>query len=115
MRRAWETLDLFPFSAFSFSVIKLYAFFIIMPYSRTVSIVGCHAEGEVGDVIIGGVLDVPGETMYEKLEHCLAHKEDLRLLLLNEPRGRSSMNTNLVLQPCDPRADAGFLIMESEE
>lgn len=25
------------------------------------------------------------------------------------------MNTNLVLPACDPRADAGFLIMESEE
>lgn len=82
---------------------------------RTISVVGCHSEGEVGDVIIGGVLDVPGKTMYEKLQHFLTNEDDLRQLLLNEPRGRSSMNTNLVLQPCDPRADAGFLIMESEE
>lgn len=82
---------------------------------RTISVVGCHSEGEVGDVIIGGVLDVPGKTMYEKLEYFLTEKDDLRKLLLNEPRGRSSMNTNLVLPPCDPRADAGFLIMESEE
>ncbi|KAM3451628.1 hypothetical protein MY3296_005153 [Beauveria thailandica] len=82
---------------------------------RTISVVGCHSEGEVGDVIVGGVLDVPGKTMYEKLEHFLTKKDDLRQLLLNEPRGRSSMNTNLVLPPCDPRADAGFLIMESDE
>lgn len=82
---------------------------------RTISVVGCHAEGEVGDVVIGGVLDVPGKNMYEKLEYFQKEKDDLRLLLLNEPRGRSSMNTNVVLPPCDPRADAGFLIMESEE
>ncbi|PQK14057.1 hypothetical protein BB8028_0004g09880 [Beauveria bassiana] len=82
---------------------------------RTISVVGCHSEGEVGDVIVGGVLDVPGKTMYEKLDHFLTNKDDLRRLLLNEPRGRSSMNTNLVLPPCDPRADAGFLIMESDE
>lgn len=34
---------------------------------------------------------------------------------MNEPRGRPAMCTNLILPPCDPRADAGFLIMESEE
>lgn len=82
---------------------------------RTVSVVGCHAEGEVGDVIIGGVLDVPGKTMYDKLTHFLTKDDSLRQLLLNEPRGRSSMNTNLVLPPCDPEADVGLLIMESEE
>lgn len=86
-----------------------------MPFSRTLSVVGCHAEGEVGDVITGGVLDVPGNTMYDKLLHFLNKKDDIRQLLLNEPRGRASMNTNLILPPCDPRADAGFLIMESEE
>jgi proline racemase len=86
-----------------------------MPFSRTLSVVGCHAEGEVGDVITGGVLDVPGNTMYDKLVHFLNKKDEIRQLLLNEPRGRASMNTNLILPPCDPRADAGFLIMESEE
>ncbi|KAF4956538.1 hypothetical protein FSARC_11540 [Fusarium sarcochroum] len=83
---------------------------------RTISVVGCHAEGEVGDVIIGGVLDVPGKkTMYEKLVHFRDHDDGLRQLLLNEPRGKPTLHTNLVLPPCDPRADAGFLIMESEE
>ncbi|KAK7403415.1 hypothetical protein QQX98_010828 [Neonectria punicea] len=82
---------------------------------RTLSVVGCHAEGEVGDVIVGGVLDVPGKTMYEKLEYFQHKQDNIRQLLLNEPRGRSSMNTNLILPPCNPLADAGFLIMESEE
>ena len=57
-----------------------------MPTLRYISIVGCQAEGEVGDIIIGGVRDVPGKTMYEKLKHCLNHEDDLRQLLLNEPR-----------------------------
>ncbi|KZF18946.1 proline racemase [Xylona heveae TC161] len=86
-----------------------------MPFSRSISVVGCHAEGEVGDVITGGVLDVPGKTMFDKMIHFWTQKDSLRNLLLNEPRGRSSMCTNLVLPPCDPRADAGFLILESEE
>lgn len=67
-------------------------------------------------MIIGGVLDPPGcKTMYEKLEYFFYKKDDLRNLLLNEPRGRASMNTNLILSPCDPDAVAGFLIMESTE
>lgn len=77
----------------------------------------CHAEGEVGDVIVGGVLDARGcKTMFEKLQYFQQPEQDaLRNLLLNEPRGRSSMNTNLILPPCDARATAGFLIMESDE
>ncbi|GAD94392.1 proline racemase A precursor, putative [Paecilomyces variotii No. 5] len=87
-----------------------------MGFSRTISIVGCHCAGEVGDVIVGGVLGPPGcSTMYEKLVYFRDKADDIRQLLLNEPRGRPAMCTNLVLPPCNPRADAGFLIMESEE
>lgn len=77
--------------------------------------VGVHAEGEVGDVIVGGVLHVPGATMYDKMIHLWEKNDGIRQLLLNEPRGRASMSTNLVLAPSDPTADAGLLIMESEE
>lgn len=87
-----------------------------MGISRTISIVGCHCAGEVGDVIVGGVLDPSGcSTMYEKLVYFRDKADDIRQLLLNEPRGRPAMCTNLVLPPCNPKADAGFLIMESEE
>lgn len=88
-----------------------------MKSNISISIVGCHAEGEVGDVIVGGVLDAPKtcKTMYDKLVYFQTEKDDLRKLLLNEPRGRSSMNTNLLLPPCHPDASAGFLIMESDE
>ncbi|KAI0163506.1 proline racemase [Pestalotiopsis sp. NC0098] len=90
-----------------------------MRYSRLISMVNCHAGGEMGDVIVGGVLDVPAsfgvKTFYDKLTYFATQADDLRLMLLNEPRGRPQRNVNLVLPPCDPRADAGFLIMESTE
>ncbi|KAJ9324404.1 hypothetical protein DTO027B5_4255 [Paecilomyces variotii] len=53
--------------------------------------------------------------MYEKLVYFRDKADDIRQLVLNEPRGRPAMCTNLVLPPCNPKADAGFLIMESEE
>ncbi|KAJ6441637.1 proline racemase [Purpureocillium lavendulum] len=86
-----------------------------MHSQRLISVIGCHAEGEVGDVIIGGVQDVPGSTMLEKMMSFSSKHDDIRKLLLNEPRGRGSMNVNLLLQPCDPRADAGFITMGNNE
>lgn len=86
-----------------------------MHFSRKLDIIGVHAEGEVGDVIVGGILDVPGATMYEKMIHMWTKHDNIRNLVLNEPRGRVSMCTNVIMPPCNPDADAGFLIMESEE
>ncbi|KAM0491831.1 hypothetical protein ACHAP8_010335 [Fusarium lateritium] len=86
-----------------------------MRYNRLISLVGAHCGGEMGDVIVGGVLDVPGKTMYDKLVHFRDRSDDLRQLLLNEPRGRPQRNVNLLLPACDPRADVGLLIMESME
>lgn len=88
----------------------------IMPNKRTISIVGVHAEGEVGDVIVGGVLDpVHCKTMYEKLCYFRDQADDTRLLLMQEPRGRSAQCMNMILAPCNPKADAAFLTLESDE
>ncbi|ODM22805.1 hypothetical protein SI65_00394 [Aspergillus cristatus] len=87
-----------------------------MRLTRTISIVGVHCAGEVGGVIVGGVLNPPHcKTMYEKLLYFQNKADDIRQLLMSEPRGRPAMCMNLVLPPCDPCADAGLLIMESDE
>lgn len=86
-----------------------------MTFGRTFNVVGAHCGGEVGDVVTGGVLDVPGKTMFEKMMYFWEKQDHLRNLLLNEPRGSSAMCTNVILPPCNPEADAGFLIMEHEE
>lgn len=89
-----------------------------MPFSRSVNIVSAHAEGEVGSVITGGVLDIPNcATMHEKMLKFWStpHLDQLRQLILNEPRGKVAMCADIILPPCHPEADAGFLIMESEE
>jgi len=77
--------------------------------------VDLHCCGEPGRVIVGGVPDVPGRTMFEKMQHLAKHQDDLRKRMLREPRGYPAANCNLVLPPCDPRADAGFVIMEQVE
>jgi proline racemase len=83
--------------------------------TNTVLAVDAHAAGEPGRVIIGGVLDVPGRTMFEKMTYFAAHHDELRLRMLREPRGYPAMCCNLLLPPTDPRAAAGFIIMEQSE
>jgi proline racemase len=80
-----------------------------------ISAVDAHACGEPGRVIIGGVLDVPGKTMFEKKVYLETHADDLRKLMLREPRGYPASNCNLILPPTHPEADAGFVIMEQTE
>jgi len=77
--------------------------------------VDAHAAGEPGRVIVGGVLDVPGATMFDKMRYLQAHGDALRLCMLREPRGYPAANCNLVLPPTHPDADAGFVIMEQVE
>ncbi|MBK5567081.1 proline racemase family protein [Ensifer sp. SSB1] len=86
-----------------------------MRWKKCFTVVGCHAAGEVGNVITGGVIDVPGKTMFEKMEYLETRADDIRKLTLFEPRGAPYVNANLILPACDPSADFGFVILESTE
>src|SRR5438132_9538307 len=86
-----------------------------MRLTQMVQAIDLHAGGEHGRVIVGGVLDVPGKTMFAKMQYFQAHRDGLRLRMLREPRGYPAANCNLVLPPTRPDADAGFVIMEQVE
>jgi proline racemase len=86
-----------------------------MRFSSMVHAVDLHACGEPGRVIVGGVLDVPGNTMFEKKAYLETRADDLRKRMLREPRGYPAANCNLVLPPTHPDAQAGFVIMEQTE
>jgi proline racemase len=76
--------------------------------------VGCHAEGEVGNVIVGGVVPPPGDTIWEQSRY-IARDETLRNFVLNEPRGGVYGHVNLLVPPKHPDADTGWIIMEPED
>lgn len=79
--------------------------------ARGIEIVGCHAEGEVGDVIVAGVEPPPGRTLAEQARWI--HEDGtLRDFVLNEPRGGVFRHVNLVVPAIDARAQKGFIIME---
>lgn len=85
-----------------------------MRSTRAIHIVGCHAGGEVGDVVVGGVAPPPGETLWAQ-SRWIAQDGRLRRFLLNEPRGGVFRHVNLLVPPKDPAADFGFIIMEPED
>ena len=85
-----------------------------MNAKKIIHVVSCHAEGEVGDVIVGGVSPPPGESVWEQ-SRWIAKDQKLRNLLLNEPRGGVFRHINLLVPPKDPRAQMGWIIMEPED
>jgi proline racemase len=85
-----------------------------MRSSKIIQVVSAHAEGEVGDVITGGVAPPPGATLWEQ-SRALWRDQTLRNFVLNEPRGGVFRHVNLLVPPKDPRAQMGFIIMEPED
>jgi proline racemase len=86
-----------------------------MRFTNLITAVDSHACGEPGRVITGGVVDVPGKTMFEKRKWLETHADFLRLRMLREPRGYPAMCCNLILPATHPDADAGFVILEQTE
>ncbi len=82
-----------------------------MRTTKVIHVVSCHAEGEVGDVIVGGVAPPPGDTIWEQ-SRFIARDETLRNFVLNEPRGGVFRHVNLLVPPKNPKAQMGWIIME---
>ncbi|MGC1575080.1 MAG: proline racemase family protein [Beijerinckiaceae bacterium] len=79
------------------------------------SVVGCHAEGEVGDVVIGGFLPPKGATMFERMRVMERDFDHIRRFLLCEPRGSVCRHVNILTSPINPQCDVGVIIMEPTE
>ena len=76
--------------------------------------VGCHAGGEIGNVVVAGVDPPAGATVYEQMQ-ALRRDDSLRRFLLREPRGSVATHANLIVPATRADCDAGFIIMEPTE
>lgn len=85
-----------------------------MQTTKTIHIVSCHTQGEVGDVIVSGVAPPPGETLWEQ-SRWIAQDNSLRNYVLNEPRGGVFKHVNLLVPAKNPQAQMGWIIMEPED
>ncbi|MET0683969.1 MAG: proline racemase family protein [Solirubrobacteraceae bacterium] len=83
-----------------------------MRAARYFAAVDSHTEGMPTRVVTGGVGPIPGASMLERKLHFEAHMDDLRLLLMREPRGHSAMSGAILQPPTRPDADWGVLFIE---
>lgn len=86
-----------------------------MRWEKMLTLYGVHCEGEVGRVITGGVLDMPGETMLDKMMYINNENDWIRRFTLYEPRGSAQMSVNLLLPPVNKNADAGFIVLQPDQ
>ncbi|GAB3038243.1 proline racemase family protein [Parafrigoribacterium mesophilum] len=83
-----------------------------MRSTRMFTAVDSHTEGMPTRVITGGVGVIPGNTMNEKRLFFMEHLDDIRLLLMNEPRGHAAMSGAILQAPTRPDADWGVVYIE---
>src|SRR5215213_6879857 len=83
-----------------------------MRAARSIAAVDSHTEGMPTRVVVGGVAPIPGATMLERKLHFEAELDDLRLLLMREPRGHGAMSGAILQPPTRPDADWGVLFIE---
>jgi proline racemase len=86
-----------------------------MRWRKTLQIADVHCEGEIGKVITGGVLDIPGATMLDKMNYINEVDDSLRRLVTLEPRGCLQMSVNVLLPPVHPDAQAGFIVLQADK
>ncbi len=79
---------------------------------RTLHAVDSHTEGMPTRVVVGGVGVIPGASMAERRQYVMAKMDDLRTLLMCEPRGHSAMSGAILQPPCRPDCDWGVVYIE---
>jgi proline racemase len=69
-----------------------------MRLGSIISAVEAYVCGHPGRVIVGGVIDIPGKTMFDKKLHLEKYNDGLRTRMLREPRGYPALCCNLILR-----------------
>jgi proline racemase len=85
-----------------------------MRLQQVITVIGVHAEGEVGRVITGGVIAPRAKSMFECQQALQRDQDWLRGMLLSDPRGSVNAAVNLVTPPISVQADFGLIVIESD-
>jgi proline racemase len=83
-----------------------------MRFQRIISAIDSHTEGEPARVVVGGLPPIPGATFQEKWAWSKQNLEDVRKMLMFEPRGGSHYSGSIITPPSTPGADFGIIFIE---
>ena len=86
-----------------------------MRWSQTLQLLNVHAEGEIGRIVTGGQPTIPGSTLIEKFKFLNSGNDDLRKMLVLEPRGAAAGSVNLLFPPENSGNHAGFIVLQPDQ
>ncbi|NEV02775.1 proline racemase family protein [Bradyrhizobium uaiense] len=86
-----------------------------MRWSKLVTMIDLHAEGEIGRVATAGFGTVPGDSMMEKMRYINEMDDTIRRFTVFEPRGAATSTVNLLFPPIRPEAAAGFIVLQADK
>ncbi len=79
-----------------------------------ITTVDYHTAGEPFRIVTGGVGDLPGGDVSARRAHAAAHLDEVRRLLVHEPRGHADMYGCFVTPPDDPDGDLGVVFFHND-
>ena len=77
---------------------------------RSIRTVDYHTGGEPFRIVTGGVPELQGRNVLERRRWAMTHLDDVRRLLVNEPRGHADMYGAFVTPPDDDWGQLGVEI-----
>ncbi len=83
-----------------------------MKFKRSIYTVDSHTMGEPTRVVVGGIPDIPGNSMMEKKDYLEKNMDYIRRGLMLEPRGHKDMFGSILMAPTNPEANFGIVFME---
>ena len=82
-----------------------------MKFDKMFTTIDTHTAGEPLRIITNGVPKIKGDTQLEKRAYCMEHLDELRRVLMYEPRGHDGMYGCIMTEPSTTEADIGVLFM----
>jgi len=82
--------------------------------AESIRTIDYHTAGEPFRIVVEGVPPLEGSSILEKRRWALANLDDVRRLLVNEPRGHADMYGCFVTEPEDEGADVGVVFFHNE-
>lgn len=80
---------------------------------RSIELVDMQSGGDVSRIVTRGVGHLPGGSVLEQMRYIQKHGDGFRRWLLSEPYGDPFMSIDLLVPPENPKAQAGYIIMEA--
>lgn len=83
-----------------------------MHFDKYYTTIDSHTCGDPTRTVTGGVGPIPGKTIADKMLYLKENRDNIRQVLMFEPRGNEVQSGVILTEPCTPGADIGVIYIE---